>query len=325
MGRLGGSRRPWAGRPPGESGEAAGSADPGSGQRVGQHLDGFYGGRYGEPDREGPHPADERVPQESLVGTAEVVGVVDRIWITITGVRQPIVAILLLISFFTVLSGKPVDGLLLVTVATALAWDAGMRGRRIAGLRRAEQAGDPATETGARGDGQSYGRWESRPDPRDCQASAGLADLPSPPAAESEPSAWRLRTARPGLRFIAVGVVAAVIYSLIVGSFSRYSWPATVGIVGLGTAVVTIGWGGPTRQREVPGKFSRAGMIAWGSLLVVGGIWELAALFGQPNFETSSYAHPTISTLTDPLLASMPGRALALLAWVALGAFLVER
>src|SRR5579875_3806901 len=59
-------------------------------------------------------------------------GLTERVVITLSGVRQPIVAILLLISFFTVLSGKPVDGLLLFTVACALAWDAGMRSRQAA-------------------------------------------------------------------------------------------------------------------------------------------------------------------------------------------------
>jgi|SRR5580658_243598 hypothetical protein len=210
-------------------------------------------------------------------------GFANRVLITLTGVRQPIVAILLLISFFTVISGKPLDGLLLVIVATALAWDAGMNSRQA-----------PARQVTA-------------------------------PQVTAQQSVWRLRSGLPRLRFVAIGSAAAVIYALTVGSFTRYSWPATAGVVGLGAGVVIVGWGGPTRQRLIPGKFSRAGVITWGSLLVAAGLWELAALLAQPNIETSSYAHPTISTLTDPLLASATGRAVALLGWIALGAFLVER
>jgi hypothetical protein len=211
---------------------------------------------------------------QSAVATTPVAhGFADRVLVTASGVRQPIVAILLLISFFTVISGKPLDGLLLVTVAIALAWDAGTHSRQAAATA----------------------------------------------------SVWKLRTGRPRLRFVAIGSAAAVVYALTVGSFSRYSWPTTAGVVGLGAGVVIIGWGGPVRQRVIPPRFSRAGVITWTSLLVAAGLWELSALLQQPSIEVSSYAHPTISTLTDPLLASAPGRAIALLGWIALGAYLVER
>ncbi|MGZ4150540.1 MAG: hypothetical protein ACXVQJ_10895 [Actinomycetota bacterium] len=38
-----------------------------------------------------------------------------------------------------------------------------------------------------------------------------------------------------------------------------------------------------------------------------------------------STAHPTLSVLTDPLLASYAGRTLFLLAWLATGWYLLER
>jgi len=46
----------------------------------------------------------------------------------LAGFREPVVWILLAIAFFTSISGKPVDGLLMLLVAVGLAWDAG-RGR----------------------------------------------------------------------------------------------------------------------------------------------------------------------------------------------------
>lgn len=207
-------------------------------------------------------------------------GLAERMIIIASGVRQPIVAILVLISFFTLLSGKPLDALLLVTVAMALAWDAGMNSRPAVG---------------------------------------------SPAAGPAQQGAWRLRSRPPRLRLVAAGSAAAVIYALTFGSFTRYSWPATAGVVSIGASVVVVGWGGPTRQRQVPAKFARIGAVTWGTLFVGASLWELTALLMQPNIETSSYAHPTISTLTDPLLASAPGRFVALLAWIALGAYLVER
>ena len=65
--------------------------------------------------------------------------------------------------------------------------------------------------------------------------------------------------------------------------------------------------------------------MTWGTLLIAASLWELTALLEQPNIETSSYAHPTISTLTDPLLSTAPGRSVALIGWIALGAYLVDR
>ena len=219
-------------------------------------------------------------------------GLAERVLVIASGVRQPIVAILLLISFFTVLSGKPLDGLLLATVAMALAWDASMSSRQAAAARalavRSAPAGSPAQEPAQQG-------------------------------------AWRLRSRPPRLRLVAVGSAAAVVYALTVGSFTRYSWPATAGVVGLGASVVVVGWGGPARQRQIPAKFTRIGAFTWGTLFLGASLWELTALLMQPNIATSSYAHPTISTLTDPLLASAPGRTVALLGWIALGAYLVER
>ena len=47
------------------------------------------------------------------------------------GLRQPIVALLLLIALFTAVSGKPLDGFLMLAVATLLTLDAA-RSRRLA-------------------------------------------------------------------------------------------------------------------------------------------------------------------------------------------------
>jgi hypothetical protein len=120
-------------------------------------------------------------------------------------------------------------------------------------------------------------------------------------------------------------MAAAVVYAGVVGSFSRYSWPATAGIIGLSTVVVLIGWPRPAQDRPDGGRLPVAGTLAWLVVLVAGCLWELSSLLEQPSLTTDSYAHPTISTLTDPLLATSPGRAVVLLAWVAFGWYLVER
>jgi hypothetical protein len=60
----------------------------------------------------------------------------------VSGLRQPIVAILLLIALFTTVVGKPLDGFLMLAVAILLTFDA-------ARSRRQSAAGNPGTSLAA--------------------------------------------------------------------------------------------------------------------------------------------------------------------------------
>lgn len=201
-----------------------------------------------------------------------------RVLAALAGLRAPVVWVLLAIAFFTSISGKPVDGVLMLIVAVGLAWDAGRRALR----------------------------------------HPGTAEAPAP----AQPD----RMSRGRRRLVVMALLAgAVVYAGVFGSFIRYSWPVTAGIIALGTVVVLIGWHGPMRARPDSGRLPVAGTLAWLAVLVAGCLWELSALLQQPSLTTDSYPHPTISTLTDPVLATSPGRALVLLAWVAFGWYLVER
>ena len=81
----------------------------------------------------------------------------------------------------------------------------------------------------------------------------------------------------------------------------------------------------PAHPRPDPGPLPKPGLALWGGVLLAGGLWELLALAQQPSLDDTSWAHPTLSGLTDPVLATSPGRAAVLLAWLALGWYLVER
>ena len=96
-------------------------------------------------------------------------------------------------------------------------------------------------------------------------------------------------------------------------------------MVSVGALVVLAGWQPPRRPRPDGRALPRTGVLLWGGVLVAGGLWELWSLFQQPAMDTTSYAHPTISALTDPVLAAHPGRALLLGGWLLLGWYLVRR
>lgn len=116
---------------------------------------------------------------------------------------------------------------------------------------------------------------------------------------------------------------AGIVYAVAVGSFSPFSWPATGAVAGLGAGVVVTCWRAPARH--APGRLPRRGTGLWAAALVAGAGWELWSLSQQPSLDTTSWAHPTISALTDPLPASHPGRSLILAAWLLLGWYLVRR
>jgi len=281
----------------------------------------------------------------------------------LTGLREPIVVILLIIGFMSWISGKPLDGLLILLAGVCLAWDAGRRSRRgaPAEARPAEassaQAGaaqaspaeassaqassaevSPAEASPAEASAVEANVVEAGPTPRDDAVltatamahppagatATGGAPGPAPIAAgqvggQRAPARWR----RPAL--LAAGLAGGVLYAVVVGSFSRYSWPATVAVMGLGAVVVTIGWRGPRHTRPAPPRPPLVGLVLWGAVFVAACLWELWSLLEQPNLATSSYAHPTISTLTDPVLSTWAGRSIVLAAWLGLGWFLVER
>ncbi|HEY1331517.1 MAG TPA: hypothetical protein VGH10_08590 [Actinomycetota bacterium] len=123
----------------------------------------------------------------------------------------------------------------------------------------------------------------------------------------------------------AVLVAAGLVYAVTVGGFARYSWPATAAILVPGLAALWLAWRGPLRHREVPDTLDPLGAGAWLALFVSLGLFELTQLLLQPSLRTDSYAHPTLSVMSDPALATHPGRAIALFVWLAIGWFVIQR
>jgi hypothetical protein len=253
----------------------------------------------------------------------------------LAGLREPIVVILLIIGFMSWVSGKPLDGLLILLAGVSLAWDAGRRSRQAvpaeAGPARASpaeaspgEAGTAAASPAAREDGVLMAKAAARP-PASVTAADSAPGAPPPVAAGQAGGPLAVRRWRRPALSAAAWLAAGILYAVVVGSFSRYSWPATVPVAGLGAAVVAIGWRAPRLAQPAPARPPAAGLALWGLLFVAGCLWELWSLLEQPNLATSSYAHPTISTLTDPVLSTWAGRSVVLAGWLGLGWFLVER
>ena len=243
----------------------------------------------------------------------------------LTGLREPIVVLLLIIGFMSWISGKPLDGLLIMLAGAGLAWDAGRRSRQTSPAVVSPAEASAATASPAEASPAVAGPAEASPVEADPAAreDAVLTAAGAPPAPIAGGPSARARRRRPAL--LAAWLTGGVLYAVVVGSFSRYSWPATVAVAGLGAAVVAIGWRGPRHTRPAPPRPPLTGLVLWGVLAVACCLWELWSLLEQPNLATSSYAHPTISTLTDPVLSTWAGRSIVLAAWLGLGWFLVER
>jgi hypothetical protein len=243
----------------------------------------------------------------------------------LTGLREPIVVLLLIIGFMSWISGKPLDGLLIILAGAGLAWDAGRRARQASPAVVGPAEASAATASPVEASPVEVGPAEASPVETDPAAreDAVLTAAGAPPAPIAGGPPARARRRRPAL--LAAGLAGGVLYAVVVGSFSRYSWPATVAVAGLGAAVVAIGWRGPRHIRPTQPRPPLTGLVLWGVLAVACCLWELWSLLEQPNLATSSYAHPTISTLTDPVLSTWAGRSIVLAAWLGLGWFLVER
>jgi hypothetical protein len=254
----------------------------------------------------------------------------------LSGARHPIVAILLLIAFFTAISGKPIDGVLMVLVAAGLARDEGLEpaadAQPAASITKAQlaQASAPAPtlaqDVAAPGLAQDIAAAPALA--QDIATAPGLAQAvtaaPAPEQSRAQ-GAGRADEMRRWRALVVAGIACGALYAAVVGSFIRYSWPATVAVIGLGAAVVLLSWPEPVRRRPIPGPLPRRGTALWGGLLVAGGSWELSALLQQPSLAVDSYAHPTLSSLADPLLGSHLGRSLALAVWLTVGWLVVRR
>jgi hypothetical protein len=162
--------------------------------------------------------------------------------------------------------------------------------------------------------------WDAARRPPAERAGAEVAEpgedstRPAPPA-RGRPVPWRSPMV----------LLAGLVYAVLVAGFARYSLPATLAVWAPAAAGVAVAWRRPTGDGPDPAPVPAAGAAAWAVVFVALALWELAALLLQPSLTTNSWAHPTISVLLDPVLATHLGRAVVLSLWLASGWWLLRR
>lgn len=108
----------------------------------------------------------------------------------------------------------------------------------------------------------------------------------------------------------------ATAYAWWATSLRPFTEPALAATLAGGTMVVALGI---SRSRLPALRARRPGALGWGVLAVVLAGWELASFLQHPRAR-----HPTISSLADDALRGHPVRALAMVAWLAIGAWLAR-
>jgi hypothetical protein len=112
-------------------------------------------------------------------------------------------------------------------------------------------------------------------------------------------------------------IVVVLGYAWIGGGLRSFTVPAMVSTALGGLAVFILAWQRKARTKTT--RVSRDGTLMWTAWLAVATGWELWALSMHPRA-----THPTISSLINTLIETHPGRAAAVLAWLALGWWLAS-
>ena len=128
-----------------------------------------------------------------------------------------------------------------------------------------------------------------------------------------------MRAYSPGPAAVSVVVVASL-GGWWVTSLPASSAGATVAVLGFGVAEIALaracraGRGHGDTHTTIPARRASSGYLVWVAAIALLAGWELFTLLSRPRS-----AHPTMSSMTDPLMAHHPIRWLFFAAWAWLG------
>jgi hypothetical protein len=122
-------------------------------------------------------------------------------------------------------------------------------------------------------------------------------------------------------RAVPTAVAACVVgYAAVAGGYPSFSLGAAVAVLLPGLAL--LGYvlvAGPRRPPRPVRRSTRRGAVLWAVPVL-----SFSALEIVNDTLGSTHEHPTLSVLADPLLASHPGRSVAMAAWLAAGLAVVR-
>jgi hypothetical protein len=135
-------------------------------------------------------------------------------------------------------------------------------------------------------------------------------------SARHRPSTAAVRVPNPaGPRWAATATLLVV--GAAMGAMPLASWPlrislAALGLIALGLVATAAPPGPPV---EPTGAAERGGAL-WAGTFLVAAVLELANFLWQPDPQTDSYPHPTLSALIGPELTARPVRMVVLAFWL---------
>lgn len=127
----------------------------------------------------------------------------------------------------------------------------------------------------------------------------------------AQPRTTTTTRTRPGNVIAWVGIA---VYCWIVGSFRSFTWQSDLAVLGPSIVIFGLGLARPPSRRPIPIRIPRRGAVAWGVPLAVFCVLEIVNdLYG------STYNHPTLSIMLDPVFDGHFWRSTGIFVWITSG------
>jgi hypothetical protein len=116
-------------------------------------------------------------------------------------------------------------------------------------------------------------------------------------------------------------VLAAVPLGWVISMWRPATAPVAVAIAAVGPPMLYLAL---TSAHDPEPTDLRPRWWAWALVGALICVWELSQFLQQPDLETDSFDHPTLSAILSPLFAGGPGRTILVVAWLAAGVWLAR-